>query len=594
MGFIPEDLLQQILDAADIRQVVQEYVPLKKRGRNWVGLCPFHSDKDPSFTVSEDKQIFYCFGCGEGGNIIKFLMRIDGLSFVEAARALAGRYGIEIPSVHSSARSRKVTSEREQLLALNEAACSFFVENLKNSKIGVDAQAYLSRRGLSQETIERFSLGWAPDSWDSLVNFFTERGMDLSSAEKAGLIVARSNAPGYYDRFRGRIIFPIQDHRGRTVAFGGRIIEENPKVEQPKYLNSPETPVYHKGLILYGLYQNRDAIRRAGQGFVVEGYMDLVSLFQAGVRETVATLGTALTREQVQRMKGVAKNWILLFDGDEAGRKAAKRALPIFYGFNLSPRVLSLPDGEDPDSFVRSMGRDAVMDLSAQAPNGVDFLIQTGREIYGTDVEGRHETAEELLEILAAVADPVRKSLLAGHIAQRLGIRESSIWERLSKQESRSRWRGAGREAESAESDRPAATDISGAVRAEQKLIGFLLAHPTVLSEFIDERLEIWLPDQRLKAIWDAVVNLYNMSGTVEMGLLSEILEGLPELRAFAMRLVAESPPCQDLEAMTRDLKEYCRSRRKKALRQELIAQMRECAPEEGELLLKQLQGLRL
>jgi len=600
MGFIPEEVLQQIQDTADIRQVVQEYVPLKKRGRNWVGLCPFHSDKDPSFSVSEDKQIFYCFGCGEGGDVFKFLMRMEGLSFAEAARTLAERYGIEIPKHRSGRAGRRRKEERQALLEINEAAKGFFAENLRNPKVGALAQQYISRRGLSPEVVEQFRLGWAPDAWDSLVNFFKDRGFDHSLAEKAGLIVQRSNAPGYYDRFRGRIIFPILDHRGHTVAFGGRIIAENPEIEQPKYLNSPETPVYHKGRVLYGLFQNRDSIRRAGRGVVVEGYMDLISLYQAGVKEAVATLGTALTEDQVRRMKGIARNWVLLFDGDEAGRKAAKRALPIFYRFNLSPRVLELPEGEDPDSFVRKEGKDALYQMMDGAPSGIDFLLDTGVRIYGDDVDGRHRTAEEALEVVAAIEDPVRKSLIIGHVAQRIGLRETSLWERLRADERRLARRRRAVSAQAANEDADGTDPARGSsrgrigkgVQAEEKLLGFLLGHSSVIGEFLDEKLELWLQDQDLRRLWQAVVNLYNMEGCVEISALSKSLEGLSDLKALAMRLASEAPPCSSLDEMVAALKEYCRERRKRALRQELMDQMRMCGPDEGEILLRQIQGL--
>jgi len=597
MGYIPEDIIQQIHETADIRQVVQEYVPLKKRGKNWVGLCPFHPDKDPSFSVSEDKQIFYCFGCGEGGNVFKFLMKIRGLSFVEAVRHLADRLNIEIPQRPVSRFRKKELEEKDALIDINQAAADYFSDLLHHSVSALDARAYLEKRGLSQDTIRQFSIGWAEDSWDGLIKFLEEKKKSLSLAEKAGLIIKRTNAPGWYDRFRGRIMFPIKDHRGRIVAFGGRIISPDAEKEQPKYINSPESPVYHKGRVLYGLFENKSAIRKAGAGIIVEGYMDVVSLWQFGVREAVGTLGTALTEDHARRMKGITRDWTVLFDADDAGMKAASRALPICYGFNIRPRVLSLPEGEDPDSFVRKEGAEGLERLVKEAPSGIDFLLEIGKKRFGSDTEGKAKIVDSILESVSKVADPVRKSLLIGHIAQKIGIREESLWQRLKQDERPVPGKSHGkREGVSGQpqEQKPVRTVFSICNKAEEKLLGFILSYPQFIEEFLDEGLDIWLSDRGLLELWESMVNLYNISGRCDLSSLCQRLEDTPVLKAMALRLSAEFPVCGDERDMVAGLKGFCQARKKKALRMHLMDEMRENSVEGQEAeILKKLQGLR-
>ncbi len=596
MGYIPEDIIQQIRDAADIRQVVQEYVPLKKRGKNWVGRCPFHPDKDPSFSVNEEKQIFYCFGCGEGGNVFKFLMKIQGLSFVEAVQNLAGRLSIEIPKRPVSKTQQKAFKERDAILEINQLASDFFSDLLLSSASGLQARNYLEERGLSEQAIKIFSLGWAEDSWDSLAKFLEGQGKELPLAEKCGLVIKRTSAPGYYDRFRGRIIFPIRDHRGQIVAFGGRTITSDTKREQPKYINSPESPVYHKGKTLYGLFQNKSAIRKAGMGIIVEGYMDVVSLWQFGVNEAVGTLGTALTEDHARRLKGITKDWVLLFDADEAGLKAASRALPICYRLNLRPKVLCLPDGEDPDSFVRKEGPASLRSLMEKAPTGIDFLLDLGRKRFGTSTEAKTQLIDNVLESVSQVSDPVRKSLLIGHIAQKVGVREESLWQRLQMEE-KSRHRlpsdHTGKN-EDSRGQRAIKKVFKISNKAEEKLLGFLLSYPQFIGNFLDEGLDIWLSDKGLLELWESMVNLYSIEGKCDLSSLCDRLEATPGLKGLAMRLSAECPPCEDRGEMAASLKAYCVARKKKALRTHLLEEMRteEVAEQERDILQK-LQGLR-
>jgi DNA primase len=587
-SYIPEDVLRNVLEAANIRQVVGEFVPLKKSGRNWVGLCPFHPDKDPSFSVSEEKQIFHCFGCGESGDAFKFLMKTQGMSFVEAVKALASRYGIIIPERPRSSKDQKRHMETEELVSLNMAAAGFYHENLLHSSGAGDARAYLKRRGLKSDIISMFRLGWANDLWDGLVNHLKTERLSLDKAEKAGLLVSRESGKGYYDRFRGRIIFPILDRSGKVVALGGRILKDG----HPKYLNSPETPVYNKSRVLYGLSQNKGAIMRAGRGCVVEGYMDLLALAQFDIDQAVATLGTALTDDHVKQLRGLCKDWILVFDGDAAGVKAALRALPLFYKLDLRVKVLHLPAEDDPDSFVRREGREAWETLAETASPGLDFAIQQGLASYGKNPEGRFRTTEDVLSILHPVSDPVRKSLLVGHVAQKLGVREESLWERLNADNSmtvvpdiRKRY----------ELSAKAKIRKSPENRAEAKLISFLLGRPEHMEAFLDAGLDLWIEVPSLRGLWMAMSHLYSMSGNLNLSDLYDHLEPVPELRALAMRLSADFAPFEDMEEeMLSDLKIYCEGRRNKVLRWNVLEQIKASAEVvDDEDLLRQILQLR-
>lgn len=584
---IPEEVVRSVREVADIRHVVGEYVSLRQAGRNWIGLCPFHPDKDPSFSVNDERQAFYCFGCGEGGDVFKFLIKIQGLSFLEAVKALASRYGIVIPERPLSEDEARRQEERKSLVEMNEAAASFFHRTLLQAPEAGRAREYLADRGLSEEIILRFRLGWAPDHWDGLIRHFNDLGLSLEAGEKAGLLVPRPRGTGLYDRFRGRVIFPIVDLSGRVIALGGRLLGEG----HPKYLNSPETPVYQKGRILYGLYQGREDIRRAHQGFVVEGYMDLLALVQAGINTAVATLGTALTAEHVQLLRKYSKDWVLVFDGDAAGTKAALRTLPLFFEAGLQTRVLSLPEKDDPDSFVRREGVMAWKESALAARAGIDFAVDQGLGSHGRGPEGKARTVEMVLPLLKAIKDPVRQSLMVGHLAQRLGIREEILWQRMGDTRppavvSRS----------SADLQHQRAGDREGTNLqhiAEGQLIGFLLSYPQHIETFFDLGLDFWLEDPRLRDIWLSMVHLQNSAGGVELSALLTRLEGMPALKALASRLAMEVPPCEQQDTMLEGLLRYCEKRRRKALRRQLLEQIGRDETSDDEACLRRLLQLR-
>src|SRR5512147_763305 len=385
-GLISEDVINQVKDRVDIAEVIGHHVSLTKAGQNLKGLCPFHSEKSPSFTVSPDKQIFHCFGCGAGGNVFSFVMKRDGMQFGEAARMLARRCGVDIPEKPLSGTERRLLSEQETLFEINRLAADFFHQQLvqPGGAGGEAAAVYLERRGLSRQTIVDFRLGYAPKGWDHLIGFLARRRYSPGLIEKAGLVVARKDASGHYDRFRDRVMFPIYDDTARVVGFGGRVMDDS----VPKYLNSPETPVYLKRRILYGLHRAKEACRSLGTVYIVEGYLDLIALHQHGVFNAVATLGTALSPEHIRLLTRHASHLVLVYDSDEAGIRSAQRCVDIFWKEHVDfrrgdvfrdetadTRILVLPTGHDPDSFVFQNGADAFRSLARGAPGIVGFLI---------------------------------------------------------------------------------------------------------------------------------------------------------------------------------------------------------------------------
>ena len=480
--FIPEDKITEIRNRADIIDIVSESVLLKKAGRNFVGLCPFHSEKAPSFTVSSEKQMFYCFGCGEGGNAFRFLMKNEGLSFPEAVKRLARRYGIEIPTERLSATKKQQLSERERLLSINRAAMEFFCNNLLKESFGKKAQAYLNRRGFSLEITQQFNLGYIPGGWDRLFNYFSSRRIPLALVEKAGLIIPRRSGSGYYDRFRERIIFPIFDLGLQVIGFGGRVMDES----LPKYLNSPESPVYSKSRSLYGLHRGKQKCRETETVYIVEGYLDLIKLHQFGIENSVATLGTSLTEDHIRLLKGFAGRAILVFDSDDAGLKAAHRTVGIFMKEEMEARVMVLPKEQDPDSFLSEFGYQAFMDHSDKAMGMMQFLTETAVEKYGLSVEGKIRILKDMQAPLASIQDGVDRSLYTKALAERIGVDETAVLEKVRSaavQEFMQRKRQPG-QAENSSSVKRENSIVEGrGHRMESHIIAMMLQFPDILPE---------------------------------------------------------------------------------------------------------------
>ncbi len=421
MAHIPEDKLLEIREAASIEEVVGQYVKLERKGKDLWGVCPFHADSKPSFKVSQDQGIYYCFGCQAGGNVISFVMQYHKMSFPEAASELARRYGISLTVKDLGPEEARRTKKRQLFYDLHKEALAFYQATLEG-KAGQPARAYLDKRGLTPEIIQTYRLGYAPPEWDGLRRHFQNKGLSLEAAGEAGLLLPRASG-GYYDRFRDRVIFPIFDRQDRAVAFGGRIIGEG----EPKYLNSPESPLYSKGRLLYGLPQAREALRKEDLALVVEGYLDLLALRVHGVAPVVACLGTALTREQVRLLKSLVSRVVLVFDGDAAGAKAMQRAFPLFAQEGLPVRVIALPEGQDPDNYVQAHGPELFASPWDAAQSWLAFLLDSLVAAHGQAIEGRIKVVEELRPYFNALQDPVEQGLWLKFISERLGVAETDL-----------------------------------------------------------------------------------------------------------------------------------------------------------------------
>ncbi len=416
------EAIDQIRQVADIVDIASLYTTLTKRGRKHVGLCPFHSEKGPSFTVDSEKQLFHCFGCGVGGDVFTLVMEKENMTFPEAMNYLAERYHVPLPQ--RSRLSPELQKLEEKVYKINEMALAFFRESLHRTKEGEAALAYLRKRDLSSETLETLKVGYAPNTWTALVSHFKEKGYDSSLLEKAGLALPGQKRAGHYDRFRGRVIFPIFGLTGKVVAFGGRTIID----ADPKYLNSPDTPVYSKGKLLYGLNWTKEALREAGEVILVEGYTDFASLYQAGIRNIAASLGTALTPHQIALAMRFGPQVIINYDGDAAGRNAALRAVPLCFEKAVPSRVVLLPQGLDPDAYVRKFGRDAYLEQLKQSLPGIKFLVDT------TVKTGRMDVPEQKSRIVRSILAEIEKipdALVRGDYLKQagdcLGLEESDL-----------------------------------------------------------------------------------------------------------------------------------------------------------------------
>lgn len=416
---IPDETVQDVLNRVDIVDVIGDYVTLTQRGANAKGLCPFHQEKTPSFTVSPAKGIFYCFGCQASGNAVRFLMMSEHIEFPEAVRMLANRYGIHIPE----GRDSKQDSELQQLHRLHQAAVAFFVQRLAQDPGAQAVREYCRSRQLSREVVERFALGYAPNAWEQLGREMQRQGYAPDMLVRSGLVAARDHRPGVYDRFRHRLMFPIHDRQGRPIAFGGRLLEGREAYQAPKYLNSPETPIFQKNRTLYGLHLAKQAVRQHGQVIIVEGYTDVIACHRQGVTHVVGTLGTALTETHASMLKGLTKDVVLVFDGDTAGGKAAERGIGLFLDAGVRVRVVTLPEGEDPDSFLRQHSGEGFLQRVAEAQSFLEFLLaRMGRFSDLQTPTGRADCVARMVPMLKKIESEVERWGYMVQLAEHLGM----------------------------------------------------------------------------------------------------------------------------------------------------------------------------
>ncbi len=417
---IPEQQIENIRQSADIVDIISGYIQLKKTGRNYQGLCPFHQEKTPSFVVSPDKQIYHCFGCHAGGNVFKFLMDYKNVSFVESVQEIASYLGIEI--VNEGGDSDRVENKNEEYYELNQFAARYFVDQLKATPDDAPVNVYLKKRLLDTKTARNFGVGYAPHGWKNLSNLLIEKKSDLDKAVELGLIGSKTRGE-YYDRFHDRLMFPIFSTNGRVIAFGGRILEKNS--DFAKYINSPESVIYSKRKSLYGLYHSKEEIRRLDYAFLVEGYMDVISLHKHEVKNVIASSGTALTEEQITLLSRFTKNVTIIFDADEAGQNAASRSVELFLKADFNIRILTLPNKEDPDSFVNKFGKEKFLEVASKAVNFLEFQLSRFEKLGDlNDPDKQLDAIREVVRSISFLNDELKRNVMIKSLAKKFGLRE--------------------------------------------------------------------------------------------------------------------------------------------------------------------------
>jgi len=428
MPHIPDNTLDQILDRCDIVEIISGYIPLKRAGRNYKALCPFHHEKTPSFVVNPDKGIFHCFGCGAGGNAFSFVMKYERLEFPEVARMLAKKAGVILPE-YTAEDSGKSNSLLTGIYKAHELATAYFQSALVSPQ-GREANEYLAKRGVKGETTSRFKLGFATDSWDGLLTYLKKRGCGEEIIEKSGLIIPKSDGSGYYDRFRKRLIFPIFDHKDRAIAFGGRVMDDT----LPKYMNSPETPIYNKSRTLFGLNFTKKHINEKDSAVIVEGYMDLIVPYQSGVNNLIASCGTALTQDHIRLIRRHSRNIIMVYDSDKAGEMATLRNLDILLTEEMNVKIAELPKGYDPDSFVRKNGGAAFEKILAKPTGLFDYKLNRLISYHKADtIESKVKIAGEMMVTISKVKNDVLRSAYIKRLAESLSLDENSLRTELAK-----------------------------------------------------------------------------------------------------------------------------------------------------------------
>src|SRR5687768_7415704 len=526
----PQTFIDDLKRQADIVRVIQDYVELKKKGANWMACCPFHKEKTPSFSVSPSKEIFYCFGCHKGGSVFNFVMEIERVAFPEAIKIVADKVGMPLPKLIDDGRFEARRQELDEVVELNSWALDWWQKQLESSAEGRIARDYLNQRELTDETQKTFRLGYAPDSWDALSLYLRQKGATQQQIERSGLVVKKDDG-GSYDRFRGRLIFPVLDHQGRPIAFGGRTL----KNEDAKYINSPETAAYVKGRNVFGLNLTRDEIRRQGYAILVEGFLDLIVPFQFGIRNVAASLGTALTPEQVKLLSRFARKVVVNYDGDRAGVQAAKKAIEILLTEDLEVKVLVLPDNADPDEFIRKFGANEYQQRRGEAQPHIQFVIdQAVRDRKLTNPAHKEAAIEEVLPFIRAVRSRIQKREYFDIAMDSLRVSDPSLrrefWQTLRGGESARTVvkRGASGHAE--------------ATPAEQRLLGVLFADENLRRQVLPLLQAEDYEDLPTASIFRALRELEQEQGAINFESLSAKTEGDPlATRLLPMLLISES-----------------------------------------------------
>lgn len=582
-NYIPDEIVDEVRNSSDIVDVISNYVRLKLKGRNYVGLCPFHTEKTGSFTVNREKQIYHCFGCGEGGNVFSFIMRKENLSFPEAVKMLAERTGITVPEGEDDPAQTARLRKREEAFSANELTRDFYHYILMNHETAGEARQYLNKRGISNETAEEFQLGYAPPSWDGLLSFMTKKGYKPDNLERLGLVLAKTKGTsGYYDRFRNRIMFPIWDPRGRVAGFGGRVMDDS----LPKYLNSPETIVFNKSHLLYGINKAAENIRQLDQVIIVEGYMDVITCHQTGIRNVVASLGTAFAREQGKLLQRYTREVIIAYDADSAGTSATLRGWQLLDDIGCRVKIVRIPDGKDPDEFIKSHGQGNFLHLVNEKGQSLsDYMTDRSMEKFDIyTLEGKFKVASEVIPSIRNMSNEIEKDEAIQKLAQRLHLSPDAIRSEVEKSGRKSRNSWANRD------------KITGVRDNNNKSSEVKNRRPTVAdarSKAEDSLLALMLEDR------DTFVRVkneigVNFSSRQEylniVGLLNEMAQNESEYQPAALfdrltdkdttgllnSLTMIEMPAEDRKTVIRDCLKTIKDDEQRKKREELLKQMEE------------------
>lgn len=534
----PQTFIDDLRRQADIVRIVQDYVALKKKGASWMACCPFHKEKTASFSVSPSKDIFYCFGCQKGGSVFNFVMEIERVAFPDAIKIVAEKTGVPLPKMLDDSRFEARKRESDQVLELNQWALVWWEDQLK-SQSGGGAREYLKGRGITDETIQTFRLGFAPDNWEALSTHLRQKGATQEQLERSGLVVKKDEG-GSYDRFRGRLMFPVIDAQGRPIAFGGRTLDPE---GEPKYLNSPETSVYTKGRHLFGLNLTRDEIRRNGFAILVEGYLDLIVPYQIGVRNVVASLGTALTPEQAKLIARFARKVVVNYDGDRAGVQAAKRAIETFLAEDLEVKVLVLPDNADPDDFIRKYGAAEYQKRRGEAQPHIQFVIDQAIRDRNLHSPGDKAAAvEEALPFVRAVRSRIQKREYFDIVMDALRVQPEQrrdLWQRI---------RSGGSTDAAAVQELVNRSPTSRPTVAEERLLELLLANEELRKILVPRLEKSDYEDLALAPIFSAVISLSKADKEVGFDSLSEATADDPRASESLARLLMSDPATESFD----------------------------------------------
>lgn len=572
---IPEQTVQHILELTDIVALVGEYVTLRRRGSNFLGLCPFHSEKTPSFSVNPIRRFYYCFGCHQSGDAISFLRECNGLTFEEAVRELADRVGVPVvidedPAAEKQRRARQ--SERKRLLGINERAAKFFVSQLE--KASPEVRAFLDQRGLTRAIVEQFAIGYAPDEWDALTRMFERNNEDIRLVERLGLAVRKETPRGdrIYDRFRHRVMFPVHDLSGAVVAFGGRTLRDDK--ETAKYMNSPDSSLYRKGDVLFGLQQAKAAIRQSGFAIVVEGNIDLLRMHQFGFTQTVAPMGTALTRNQAQLLRRFTDRVVLVYDGDNAGIAAAEKGLPFWISVGMDAALVELPEGEDPDTYLDNYGRSALQQLIERATPLFDGVLE--RRVGRGELTPHQQTKiiDEFVELLSLIDDDLEQRLYLERVATRLSVDPTLIARRLGKGDSPSA-PARTNEPETPARQRPKGSDAARR-KAEYELLLFLAQQPSYFSKLVADGVTDLVEDETIRATLDELRQRPENERPADGTRFIEAIADAALRQWLAKRLMSENPsevpPAKIYEQLVAALRRFHLKGEQRRLQQQIEA----------------------